>query len=541
MSGFRPKKNTMLRKALGDPKRELAIRDEIEGGAKYVFDGGIRRVPPYYFTYLTFCKQRWIGRPIYDVFCAEFRDREPDYYKRAIQSGSVLVNDKPASLQTILKNGDLISHRTHKHEQPVSSEPIRIIHEDDDLLIIDKPSGVPAHPTGRFKFNTVVSILKYEQHAAEAHPCNRLDRLTSGLMFLAKTPSGAEVIGRQIREREVRKEYLAMVKGEFPLGTQVCEVPLATVNPKVALNMADWESGKDSRTHFQRVSWHPSENVSIVKCRPFTGRTHQIRVHLQYMGYPIANDPIYSNPEVWGPQLGKEVSVQNIDSNEIIARLDNVGKGTVAKSWIMPDPKIGERLKGETCDICDTPLYTDPGPCDLSLWLHSIRYSAADDSWRYETSLPSWALERETPFMRKALDEANKCVPLESAFCVGAVLVKDEVILETGYTRELEGNTHAEQCALEKYRHRMGQDVPDGTVLYTSMEPCSYRLSGNTPCANRILSSNIKTVFVGVLEPTTFVSENVGRKKLENAGVSYVHLPGFEEEALAIAKKGHAD
>lgn len=531
----------MLRKALGDPNREAAIQDEIEEGAKYVIDGGIRRVPPYYFTYLTFCKQRWIGRQIYDVFCSEFRDREPEYYKRAIESGSVLVNDKPASLNTELQNGNLISHRTHKHEQPVSSEPIRVVHEDDNLLVINKPSGVPAHPTGRFKFNTVVSILKYEQNIPEAHPCNRLDRLTSGLMFLAKTPAGAEIVGKQIRQREVRKEYLAMVKGKFPLGIHVCDVPLGTVNPKVALNMVDWEGGKESRTSFQRISWHPHENLSIVKCRPLTGRTHQIRVHLQYLGYPIANDPIYSNPEVWGPKLGEGASVQTVDVNFIVEKLDNIGKGTIAKSWATPEPKSGERLKGDNCKICDTPLYTDPGVCDLSLWLHSIRYAAADNSWQYETGTPSWAVEREMPYMHLALEEARKCPPLEAAFCVGAVLVKDEEILETGYTRELEGNTHAEQCALEKYRQRTGEDVPEGTILYTTMEPCSYRLSGNTPCADRILSSNIKTVFVGVLEPTTFVSENLGRTKLEAKNVSYVHLPGIEEEALAVAKKGHSD
>jgi pyrimidine deaminase RibD-like protein len=131
--------------------------------------------------------------------------------------------------------------------------------------------------------------------------------------------------------------------------------------------------------------------------------------------------------------------------------------------------------------------------------------------------------------MNLALTEAKKCTPTSTAFCVGGD------IISTGYSREHPGNTHAEQVCLDKLQG----SVPEGAVLYTTMEPCSERLSGNKPCANRILENgNIRTVYVGVVEPGTFV-ENTGRAKLEEAGVGYVLVPGLEKECLVVARRGH--
>lgn len=523
------KRNTLLEKVLQDPAREIAIAEENTGGAKYIIDGELRRVPPYYFTYLTFCKERWIGRTLIDVFSAEFRDKEVNYYRSAIAAGQVQVNNKVVDLEYKLKMGDLIQHRTHKHEQPVTAKPIRIVFEDEDMIVIDKPSGVPAHPAGRFKFNSIINILKYE-HGIECHPCNRLDRLTSGLMFLAKNPKFADAIGQQIRDRKVRKEYVARVKGEFPAGEVVCEKPVITYNAKVALNMVH-PQGKPSKTRFSRISYDGT--TSLVWCRPYTGRTHQIRVHLQYLGYPIANDPIYSNPDVWGPDLGREGQA---DGDEVSHNLDSIGKTKSARSWINQDS--GEKLSGEICDVCSAPLYTDPGPSDMNLWLHALRYSADNQTWVFETQYPSWVVDVHRPMMELALEQAKKCPFVDSAFRVGAVLAKDGRVLETGYTRELPGNTHAEQCAIEKYVSRAGP-LPEGTILYTTMEPCSLRLSGNLPCVDRILQTPIKTVLVGVQEPPNFVEQNTGRVKLEAAGIHYIHIHGLEQECLNVAKAGH--
>lgn len=121
-----------------------------------------------------------------DVFISEFRDRESEYYKRTIENGDVHINDETADLSTVIRNGDLITHQVHRHEPPVTSRPIKVIFEDDNIMVIDKPSGIPVHPTGRYRFNTITKMLQ-NNLGFVVNPCNRLDRLTSGLMFLAKT------------------------------------------------------------------------------------------------------------------------------------------------------------------------------------------------------------------------------------------------------------------------------------------------------------------------------------------------------------------
>lgn len=157
-------------------------------------------------------------------------------------------------------------------------------------------------------------------------------------------------------------------------------------------------------------------------------------------------------------------------------------------------------------------------------------------------------------YMRLALDQAKKAPPKPTNFCVGAVLVSsssEPQILAVGHTMELPGNTHAEQCALQKIAQaagvpedEAGKALPDDTVIYTTMEPCNMRLSGNAPCVDRILQTRqwgggIQTVYLGVKEPEKFVGENQGRKKLEDAGIQVVHLSGFEDEILRVATAGH--
>lgn len=155
-------------------------------------------------------------------------------------------------------------------------------------------------------------------------------------------------------------------------------------------------------------------------------------------------------------------------------------------------------------------------------------------------------------YMRYALSLAKKAPRKATNFCVGAVLVDEAAnkILSTGYTMELPGNTHAEQCCLAKAEMVQPQEsAPPETggaaqklVLYTTMEPCNKRASGNRPCTETILErGGIRVVYVGAKEPEKFVGENIGRAKLEEAGIEYVHVPGLEAEILGVATAGHEE
>lgn len=528
---------------------------------KYILDGCLRRVEPYYYEYLTYCKMRWRDRTLLDIFANEFRLYPKSYYERTLDAGRVFVNGKVAGRDTILKNGALLSHKMHRHEPPVANKPIDIVYQDDEIVVIDKPSGMPVHPTGRYRHNSVTYIMEREM-GIKANPCNRLDRLTSGLMFLGKSPQGCDKLVDQIRNRKVGKQYIAKVVGEFPLGIWDVNVNLHCIDPRLALNIVDIDNkfeSKESSTTFQRISYDPEDGTSIVLCKPHTGRTHQIRVHLQYLGHPITNDPLYSSPEIWGSSLGKG---GEYDVDLVMSKLDKIGKTDTAKSWLHPQGD-GEVLNGEQCEECGIDLYSDPGPNDLELYLHAYKYYSTETDWSYQTQLPEWASSQSTKNMSLALDQAKLSPPTQTAFCVGCVLVHNGQVISEGFSRELPGNTHAEQCALEK----LGDSLPYGTEVYTTMEPCSLRLSGNLPCLDRILEASNKedtaalpeisryknlkgvsllkkpqkvtTCFVGVMEPSTFVQKNVSLEKLEKEGIAYIKVDGFEEEAIKIAKNGH--
>ena len=157
-------------------------------------------------------------------------------------------------------------------------------------------------------------------------------------------------------------------------------------------------------------------------------------------------------------------------------------------------------------------------------------------------------------YMRKALSLAERSPPKPTNFRVGALLVDatENRILATGYTLERPGNTHAEQCCLANFAEAcnvsessVADVLPAGCVLYTTVEPCEQRLSGNKPCVERIIDTKngkhggIATVYVGVWEPDTFIAQNAGRAKLESAGVPTVLVPGLEDEILKVAKTGH--
>ncbi|KAI0093684.1 cytidine deaminase-like protein [Irpex rosettiformis] len=168
--------------------------------------------------------------------------------------------------------------------------------------------------------------------------------------------------------------------------------------------------------------------------------------------------------------------------------------------------------------------------------------------------------ECHVEMLQLALEEAQKCTPSPTAFCVGAVItvkvdsLSKPIILATGYSRELEGNTHAEANALTKIRsyskeelHQLVPDLPQGATvedvlaqadIYTTMEPCSVRTSGLAPCANAIVMARLRRCFIGVGEPDDFVNCE-GAQRLKDAGVEVIWVKGLEDKCLEVARAGH--
>lgn len=370
--------NKDLKKAKLETKALKAKRpgftDDRYNETSYYIENGLRKVYPYYFTFTTFTKGRWVGEKIIDVFAREFRAHPAEEYERCIKAGTLTVNYEKVDTDYKLKHNDLLANIVHRHEVPVTSDPITIVHVDEDVVVVNKPASIPVHPCGRYRHNTVVFILAKEYNLKNLRTIHRLDRLTSGLLLFGRSPKKARQMEHQIRNRQVQKEYVCRVEGEFPDEPIECSEPIEVVSYKIGVCKVS-SKGKTCNTAFQKLGYSQSTNTSIVLCKPHTGRMHQIRVHLQYLGYPVVNDPLY-NHTVFGPEKGKGGNIGKNDE-DLIHDLINIHN---AENWLGMDgdselsmfksrPDLDESLNSLNRKGSSSPVDEDaegsrePSPC----------------------------------------------------------------------------------------------------------------------------------------------------------------------------------
>jgi len=512
----------------------------------------IRYVKPYFQDFRTHAKGRWIGREIVEVFCREFGAHPKQYWMNAISNGQVKINGQIVGENYRFLNSDLVVHRTHRHEPPIFGA-IALVGETADLLAISKPPSMPMHPCGAYRHNSLEYILKQEKLVENQPPLyivHRLDRVTSGLVVLAKSKLIAARISEQIRDKATTKIYLARVKGVFPTSAKdVChlktlsaidlrefgddvedssdvpepmlEAPAANtsqqrkrkqresndqygrgatvdaaslppavravlsaaevghsdnvgimfqrssltvmergsspdqsmvVSPMASADPADhcselWvrcpigvvsqrdgvhacdPDGKPSLSIFRCLGYDSDSDTSLVACRPYTGRTHQLRLHLQLIGVPIANDPCYGGELFYGNAGAKSKAIQAINQLRMEGTIplskiphmegysstdlsllgttsDVVGQGP----QLLEHPLVGEgedEYLMRTCRYCRENSSLELEQllhCD-GIWLHALHYagpsggsSSGTDSlgWSFQSPDPVWA----APFRR---------------------------------------------------------------------------------------------------------------------------------------------
>ncbi|CAN6472255.1 unnamed protein product [Victoria cruziana] len=370
---------------LNPPKRE-----------DYVFKDGRRLVKPYFFEFICNVKNRWAGKSVVDLFAHEFRQRPRDYYIAAIEAGRIQVDGACVDVTCTVRSSQRISHFVHRHEPPVMGWNISVLKEEDDLVTIWKPPSIPVHPCGQYRKNTVLGILQAEHGLAPLF-LHRLDRLVSGLLILARSSVRADLFRQQIEAGKVRKEYVAKVIGVFPEAEQVADAAIVfnaregrSSVEAVVDDDASCQKGKLARTRFYRISTNGVH--SIVKCEPITGRTHQIRVHLQHLGHPIANDSLYLS-EGYSDYL-----VKPPNDSKSVGSMEQPAK----KCKSSRNDQISYQLCGDKDLDVDEAFVIDPMCTNCpnlppkgyeeheeGLWLHCVRYSGPD--WTYECPYPEWA------------------------------------------------------------------------------------------------------------------------------------------------------
>ena len=237
-----------------------------------------------------------------DKYLAQETDYSRAILVKMLHDGFILVNDKIEKSSYKVREGDIIEIKEgFVEKKDIVSTPmdISIVYEDEDILVINKPSGLVVHPgSGNYDNTLVNGLMDYADHLSdlngEERPgiVHRIDKDTSGLLLVAKNNKTHQILTDYFKHKEVKREYIALLCGRFPHDTAMIDAPIGR-DPKERKKMAVVATNaKEAITHLKVIKRY--KDYTLVRLKLETGRTHQIRVHMQYIGYPIYNDPVYN-------------------------------------------------------------------------------------------------------------------------------------------------------------------------------------------------------------------------------------------------------
>jgi 23S rRNA pseudouridine1911/1915/1917 synthase len=235
-----------------------------------------------------------------DKYLADNTNYSRALVTKMIHNGNILVNQKKERGSYIVKTNDVIELTPFKEETNIEGTniPLDIVYEDDYLMVINKQSGLVVHPGSGNKNNTLVNALIYRgKHLSSKDDLrpgivHRLDKDTSGLMLVAKDNKTHEILADDFKHKRVKREYIALLDGVFPNASATIDAPIGR-DLKNRKMMAIKPDGKKAITHLKVLKRY--EDYTLVSLILDTGRTHQIRVHMKYIGYPVHNDMVYGN------------------------------------------------------------------------------------------------------------------------------------------------------------------------------------------------------------------------------------------------------
>ena len=226
--------------------------------------------------------------------------------KNLINDGHVTVNGQPVKPKYKVQSGDkisLVKPEPQSLELTPENIPLDIVYEDDDVIVVNKPQGMVVHPAPGHPDHTLVNALLYHSPLSTINGTfrpgivHRIDKDTSGLLMVAKNDLAHQSLAEQLRNKTNQREYLALVYGQIKEDEGTIDAPLGR-NPQDRKKQAVVKGGRHAVTHFKVMKRY--DNFTLVKCILETGRTHQIRVHMKYIGHPLVGDPLYGPRKVIG-------------------------------------------------------------------------------------------------------------------------------------------------------------------------------------------------------------------------------------------------
>ncbi|KAI5963252.1 uncharacterized protein KGF55_003044 [Candida pseudojiufengensis] len=397
----------------------------------FMVENGFRKIIPYYTTYQTHAKERWVGKTLTQIYSSEFGESEENILQDISENRLYVINNVGLTKSSSTIKGldllkfrethikDVIHHLKHNHEPLIPwVGPIPIIFENDEILVVDKPSGVPTHPSGSYLYNSLSETIKKELNMKTIKTCHRLDIGTSGILILCKTAESAVKYSNILLDKRgrVTKTYLARVKGKFSEGINKYTCPIFVVNMNGYLAPGDIARlPTNSTTIFERIRYNQNLDESIVKCIPVTGKFHQIRIHLRNLGYGISNDYYYNPEKALGdtyieksdieralydcifkkfPQFSNftessDLSPSTINLRDILTWKVNTNLIDRLQSLKQNHSKVLLEKRSSKCPTCLRPIFHEDSIRDSKLYLHALSFECDDD--KYQTDLPVWA------------------------------------------------------------------------------------------------------------------------------------------------------
>jgi RluA family pseudouridine synthase len=232
------------------------------------------------------------GLSLLETLCRVFPQLAPEYWHERFAQNLLLdAARQPVTAQQCVRAGERYLHRMPATSEPDVNASIRVLHEDDAIVVLNKPAPLPLHPCGRFNRNTLQSILNQVYYPQKLRPIHRLDANTTGVIVFARTRYFAGQLQPQFASGNVEKLYVARIQGHPPDDSFACDALISDNTTRLGGRAID-DEGAPARTEFQ-VLHRFADGTSLIEARPITGRTNQIRVHLWHLGWPIKGEQTY--------------------------------------------------------------------------------------------------------------------------------------------------------------------------------------------------------------------------------------------------------
>jgi 23S rRNA pseudouridine1911/1915/1917 synthase len=252
--------------------------------------------------------------------------------------GECWVDGRPAKPSLLVAPGQTVTFRRPAPVEPDAPRVLPILKEDASFYALDKPAGIAMHPTAKFHHSTITSVLREKFPGEALQITHRLDLETSGVLLVARSYEAAVAMKRAFAKRKVQKKYLAVVQGVLT-GEGTIDQPLGLCGGLVRVKMAVRAEGLPSRTRWKAL--RSQDRYTLVECWPETGRQHQIRAHLDWLGYPVVGDKLYPDERIFA-------DYQDHGWDHVAERLP-LARQALHAAWIQfPHPLTGEPVEVES-------------------------------------------------------------------------------------------------------------------------------------------------------------------------------------------------